>query len=169
MRAAAAAALLLCGVAACHAAGWAYDDSLDEVSGTSIHQATLASANSLDLPAPYAGRNPGTLAVRGTVGAGQEVVVSIAKGKLACHAPCKVAVRFDEQAPVVFTGTEVADSATSTVLLQPGQRFIDGAKKARKIRIELPVEKAGTQALVFEAGGVLQWAAAVPAKKAAGK
>ncbi len=169
MRAAAATALLLLLSAGAHAAGWTYSEGTDEVSNSTVHAAALASANSLELPAPDNGRNPGTLAVRDSAAqaGAAEVQLSIAKGHFACRAatPCRLAVRFDEQPPQAFTGTESPDG-TNTLLLAPAPAFVAGARKARKIRIDLPLGKPGTQVLAFEPAAPLQWAAATaPAAK----
>lgn len=141
------------------AASWSYDTRSDPMTGKETKSAWVDSDNSLSLDFPYAGRNHGLLQVRRHPKYGLDVIVSIEKGQLMCRSyePCRIAVRFDDRKPVTFTGYPSADQDSTVVFLEPESRFIESAKKAKRILVQLTLYRGGDQVLIFSTPSSLNW------------
>lgn len=146
------------------AVSWAYDNDVDKMTGKESKTAWVRSDNSLRLEFPYAGPNYGTLNVRRHPKYGTDVIVQIDKGQLMCRSwePCAVMVRFDDAKPIRFTGYPSADHDTTVVFLKPQAKFIERAKSAKKILIQLTLFRGGDQVLEFSTPNSLNW---MPSKK----
>lgn len=143
-------------------ADWKYSEELDQMTSKATKHATLASTNSLSLGFPYRGENYGVLQIRQHPKYGLDVIVSVQKGQVLCRSydGCSVSVRFDDQAPVVFSGVGPADHGSTSVFLRPELRFISLAKKAKRVLVQLSFYQSGEQVLSFETGTPLVWGAA---------
>lgn len=150
------AALLACTTAS---ADWQYQDSADQMTSKRTSFARLESNNSLDLDFPYKGRNHGTLTVRQHPRYGQNVIFEIDQGQIMCshYRGCSVIVRFDDQPPVTFSGTEPADNSPTAIFINNGGRFISAASKARKILVQVGLFHNGSQVLEFHSAKPLDW------------
>lgn len=152
-------------------AGWQYDESADQMTGKKTITAVIESNNSLNLDRPYSGQNYGRIHVRRHPTYGLDVIVTVDKGQILCRAydGCSVSVRFDDHQPMRFSGKSSADYNSKVVFLSNASRFIEGAKKARKIFVQLTMYQAGSPVLEFYADKPLIWETAKIAKPAAVK
>jgi hypothetical protein len=138
---------------------WRYSEQTDKMNGSQTKLGEVFSDNSLDLAFPYSGENRGRLVVRQDKQNGLNVIFTIRKGQLICDSyhGCQVQVRFDEAQPVTFHGGGAADHSSTTIFLTPERRFIDLAKKAKRIRVAVTVYQAGSQVLEFSSSTSLIW------------
>ena len=138
---------------------WEYRTSTDRMTSKETKFASIVSDSSLDLKFPYGGPNFGAITIRER-GGSTDVMVRVQKGQIPCHGfsgGCTVLVRFDTAPPTKFSAVGPDDSSTETVFLHDTGRFINGAKKARKILVQFTMFQAGTQTLEFSPPTPLDW------------
>lgn len=139
-------------------ADWIYTTQVDKMNGSTMQIAYVASSNSLNLPSPYTGKNHGRIVVRSAKANGLVVVVQVEKGQFICGVNnCSVLVRFDEKQPTKFRAVPPSDHDPKTLFLEPERQFIDGAKKAKMIRVQATMFHAGEQILEFAVPAPLSW------------
>ena len=66
-------------------------------------------------------------------------------------------VRFDEDAPKKYYFNEAADLSTETVFLTNPKSFIEDCKKAKNIKVEIPLYQAGRPLFRFYVDESLVW------------
>lgn len=145
--------------AGANAGQWDYLTRGEKMTGKSEHTATLQSDTSLAFAWPYNGRNMGVILVRKHPEYGTNVIVTIEKGQILCRTydPCTVSVKFDNKAPMRFSGTPPADHRSTAVFLTPTARFIAEASKAKTILVQLNVYQQGSPVIEFSAVTPLAW------------
>lgn len=137
---------------------WSYRTDTDQMTGNRQVWAGLRSKNSLQMDFPYRGENHGLLFIRQHPRWGLDVFIQIAKGQIMCRQDdCRVVVRFDGGKPITFSGVDPEDNDPTVVFIQNEKRFIENAKKAKRILVQMTYYKAGSQVLEFEAEKPLQW------------
>jgi hypothetical protein len=136
---------------------WSYDDSKDEMRGTTTHFAQIESSNTLNLGFPYEGGSA-RLIIRKRPSDGLNIMIS-AHGQFVCSEysnSAVVHVKFDE-APIQTYGCSEPGAATSDMIfINAEQRFLTNLKKAKKVIIEATFFDHGSEQMSFEVGG-LQW------------
>lgn len=128
-----AAAVLTLAAHAAHA-DWHHGLEADPAEGRRIWLARLESLNAA-MPAPPA---PGFLAVRQSARFGPPVDVEVELGRLPCEARpvCRVFARFDDRPPIAFDSRPSGrDTENARVLLEPAEKFVAWAARARRIRL----------------------------------
>lgn len=151
-------------LAAIHASAWAdgwdYSNSTDPMTGKPISTARLASYNTLNLDFPYKGENRGRLLVRRHPTHGLDVIFTIDKGQLMCdsYRGCSATLRFDDGKPMTFRGGESADYDKTVMFLLDRRRFVEAARKAKLIRVQVTIYQAGDQVLEFNSSPPLSFA-----------
>jgi len=140
---------------------WSYESETDKMTGQSKHFATLFSDNSIDLPFPYSGANRGTLLIRQKAKGSNEVMFMIQKGQMMCRSyrPCTVSIRFDSKQPLKFEGTGNSSSDPTVTFIQSANTFVQEAKKAKKILVQVDLYQAGLQIFEFSPPTPLEWPA----------
>lgn len=141
------------------AVGWNYSSSNDPMSSKPIVLASIESDNSLNLGYPYQGENRGRLLIRQHPKHGLDVILTISKGQLMCdnHRGCGALIRFDDGKAMRFNGGESADMDRTTMFVLERKRFIDSARKARQIKVQVTIYEAGEQVLEFSTNQLLDW------------
>lgn len=144
------------------AAAWTTSVEKDPMTGKSATYASVTSSNSLALSFPYSGANYGQLTVRKHPKYGLDVYLSFEKGQALCRSyePCRVAVKFDDAAPVFFSGYPPDDHGSNTVFLAPESKFIARAAKAKTILVQVLLYREGEQIFKFGPTTPLVWAPA---------
>ena len=139
--------------------GWKYSNETDPMTSKTTTHAILRSNNSLDLGSPYSGTNHADLVVRKHPRYGTDVIFKIDQGQLMCStiSGCPIKVRFDDGAPMNFTGTEPADNDSAVVFVNEKQRFIAAASKAKNILVQVNIYKNGAPVLEFYSPKPLTW------------
>ena len=150
-------------------ANWSYQEDTDRMTSKSTNSASIRSSNSLQLDFPYKGDNYGQITVRQHPKHGLDVIISIDKGQILCrsYSGCPVEIRFDDKAPMRFSGNGPADNSSDTVFLNNAPRFISEAKKAKRILVSMNIYKAGAPLLEFNGVKPLDWGkkSVAPTKK----
>jgi hypothetical protein len=139
--------------------GWKYSNETDPMTSKTTTHAVLRSNNSLDLGSPYSGTNHAELVVRKHPRYGTDVIFKIDQGQLMCStiSGCPIKVRFDDGAPMNFTGTEPADNDSAVVFVNEKQRFIAAASKAKNILVQVNIFHNGAPVLEFYTPKPLTW------------
>lgn len=142
------ALLTLCTVA--HAEPWRYKVQVDKMSGHKSEQATLTSSNQLRLGFPYNGTNRGLLLVTQLTEDQPHVGVGIERGQISCPPdPCAIRIRFDDQPPRRVSGSVDNSGPSSLMILSADNDDLKDFRKAKKIMVELPLFREGSQVLEF--------------------
>lgn len=138
--------------------GWLATSDTEKMSGKKTSRATVTSENSLAFDFPYAGENTGFLTVRQHPKYGLDVIVSIQKGQMLCgYGGCAINVKFDDGPSTRYGANAPADHSSTSLFLDNAQRFISGAKKAKKILIQFSAYREGEPILEFSTPGSLTW------------
>lgn len=153
--------ILLAAATASHAGiGWLATSDAEKMSGKKSSKSFVISENSLAFGFPYGGENMGFLTVRQHPQYGLDVIVAIQKGQMLCgYNDCAVNVKFDDGPSTRYGATAPADHSSTSLFLDNTQRFISGAKKAKKILIQFNAYKEGAPILEFSTPTGLTWPA----------
>lgn len=91
---------------------------------------------------------------------GTNVMIQITQGQIIgneYNGTNYVTVRFDEDAPKKYYFNEAADLSTETVFLTNPKGFIERCKKAKNIKVEIPLYQAGNPLFRFHVDESLVW------------
>jgi hypothetical protein len=146
-------------VGAVHAADWQYVSEIDRMTDERLTKAVLISGNSLSLPPPDDGENHAFLQVRQRGANEPEVLFHLAKGRILC-APeniCSIKARFDDDKPVMYFAERPSNHSENALFLIIPRWFIERAKKAKSILVQVPVKMSGDQVLEFRGSTPLKW------------
>jgi len=137
---------------------WELETVQDAMTGKQKKIARLVSTNTLSLEFPYQGDNKARLMVRQHPSYGTDVMVSVDKGQMICNTSrCSAFIKFDDQKPILFSGSEPSDLSSKAMFINDSKRFIEMAKKSTKILIQIDFYKNGLQTLEFEPNAPLEW------------
>jgi hypothetical protein len=134
---------------------WTYSVTDDPMTSRKNRAAIIASDNTVSFDSPYAGEQHGTLIIRQHSTYGLGVLLSIERGQILCRSyeDCQLRVRFDEGAPTSWAAIGPSDNSTTTVLLHSESRFVERLRKAKKVRIQVPVYQHGSPMFEFDVAG----------------
>ena len=139
---------------------WEESSEKDEMTDAMTYWSTIRSDNSEQFEFPYHGGAYLDLWVRKSPKYGTDVYIKITTGQLLCSkydGTNHVTVRFDD-APAKRYGTiEPADMSPDQLFLSNAKDFIAKAKKARTIKIEVPVYQEGNRVFIFKLDEPLKW------------
>lgn len=139
------------------AQSWVYSDATDKMSGKPIKFADIHSSNEFSLGPPYEGAQRATLRLRTHPRFGKDVMLSISRGQFMCtSSDCSVTARFDDGKPLTFTANEPADHSSNMLFIDNHDRFVAGARKARRLLIEVRFFREGNRTMEFDVQG-LKW------------
>lgn len=143
-----------------NAGAWSTVTEKDPMTGKTATYSSIGSSNSLTLDFPYRGSNYGQLSVRKHPKYGTDVILQFEKGQSMCRSyePCRIAVKFDDNKPMTFSGYPPADHGTTSIFLEPEAKFIAQASKAKKILVQFQVFQHGDQIFEFSTASPLKWA-----------
>lgn len=83
------------------------------------------------------------------------------KGQITCHSfnACALNIRFDDQKAESFAGSPPSDRSSNVVFLkrEGAKRFIERAKKAKRILVEATYYQAGSIVSEFTTPNGLPW------------
>lgn len=139
---------------------WKETSSKDEMTDATNVWMTLKSDNSFEFDYPYNGGTRLKIEVRYRKQDGNQVILSVNKGQLmesTSYQRNEVVVRFDEDEPMHFTTNEPADHSSNMLFLNNPRRFINRAKNAHKILIQVPTFENGQPIFSFEPAEPLKW------------
>jgi len=131
---------------------WFYDHSDDSMGKGVIHQAMVASSNTVNFDFPYSGMQHATLLLRIHPRHGKDVIFRIEKGQILCHSyeDCTVLVRFDDEPPTNYSAGGAADNSTETIFIRNYDRFMGKVLKAKRVRIAANIYQQGAPVFDFD-------------------
>lgn len=129
---------------------WEVSEYSDEMSGTTTKAYRLIAQESLNLEFPYQGRNMGHLYVRFPSKGKPDAFFELDKGNLVCgYRDCAMKVKFDDEAPVSFSASKSTDNSSNVLFFDNPQRFIQKARTAKQIFVEVNFFQQGYQLVKF--------------------
>ncbi|MBK8265586.1 MAG: hypothetical protein IPK80_30190 [Nannocystis sp.] len=137
--------------------GWQTWEKEDVMTGLVTSFAARESLNSHEFGFPYQGGSSATLTLRRHPRHGEDVILSVTKGQILCSSfqRCTVMVRFDDLPPIRLRGAEPADHDSTTLFLEPAEKFIKAARQASKAAIELSFYREGSRVFLFDVEGLV--------------
>ena len=139
---------------------WRYDEEQDEMTDAMAYWAGLTSDNTEYFDFPYDGGSQLNLWVRKHPKYGTDVIIKITKGQLLCNeynGTNHVTVRFDDSPAKKYNTVEPTDISSDQLFLLGAKDFISRAKKAKTIKIEIPVFEEGDRVFKFTVDEPLKW------------
>lgn len=136
-----------------------YQESEDEMTDSKTKYASITSDNKIELDFPY-GECQLSYTIRSGKKYGTDVYLVISSGQFygsEYDGDNYVTVRFDSNKAERYYYTEAADNDTKTIFLNNAKKFIDNAKKATEIKIEVPLYQAGRPIFKFKVDQPLKW------------
>lgn len=116
------------------------------------------SLNTVDFSFPYGGPQHARLYLRSHPQYGKDLYLTISRGQILTDVSdgCRVLLRFDDEKPTWVTGSGPTDHGSTTVFLSGVAPLINRMKKAKRLRIQIPVYQEGNPVFEFDIEG-LQW------------
>ena len=153
------AALMVALVGTAHAADWNYVSEIDKMTDELLANAVFISGNSLSLQPPDDGENHAVLMIRQRGANEPEVLLIIPKGRIICDPPtvCFLKARFDADKSAWIPAEHPFDGKQNGLFAIMPRLFIESAKKAKSILIQVTMQKAGEQVLEFHGSAPLKW------------
>ena len=141
--------------------GWEVSEKIDEMTDTKNVWKSIRSLNGIQQEFPYNdGQTYATITVRYMKKYGDDVLISINQGQIHGNSfsnSSYITVRFDTQSPKKYYFNEAADGSTEMVFLKNSKDFIENAKKAKDIKIEIPLFMGGNPLFRFHVDKPLEW------------
>ncbi|AQG97602.1 hypothetical protein A9R05_01185 [Burkholderia sp. KK1] len=136
---------------------WSYSVHRDEIRGSEMQMATLASTESVELAFPYNGGTYAQLVLRWSPQWGEEALFTLNPGQID-HAPGQfpIAVKFDTAPVGTVLVSDPENGSVGVLFVAMAPRFIKQVKKSSRLMIELPFYGDGTRQFTFELYG-LEW------------
>ena len=138
---------------------WNFRREMDEMTDSENIWASIVSDNSKYLGSPY-GQTFCQLTVRYMKKWGVDVLVQLTSGQIHGSKYSDenyVMVRFDEDQPIKYWFDEAADASSDCVFIRKKSDFIAHCKKAKTIKVEVPIFQAGRPVFTFELDSPLEW------------
>ena len=139
---------------------WIERTSEDAMTDATNVWMSLLSDNQHEFEFPYNGGAKLQIDVRYRKQDGSQVILTLSKGQLQTTNYSNgnnVIVRFDDDAPMTFSTSEPADYSSSYLFLNNPRKFINRAKTAKKIKVQVPVFDEGQPVFEFEPAEPLKW------------
>jgi hypothetical protein len=136
-------------------ARWAYNVSVDDMSGGNSRTAVIHSENTIEFDFPYGGPQRGRLMIRRHPRYGLDVVLLIDRGQFLCDPfdGCRISIRFDEGQAERWRATEPTNHSTTTLFINDASRFIQRMRNSSVVRIQPSVYQEGPPIFEFQVGG----------------
>ena len=139
--------------------GYIYYEEDDEMTDTKTRYARLVSDNSVTLQFPY-GECRLSYLIRKSAKYGTEVMLRISSGQFygdAYNENNYVCIRFDSSRSINYSFEESRDGSPEWIFLNNAQDFIRRAKRARSIKIEVPIFQEGRRLFRLTSDKPLVW------------
>jgi hypothetical protein len=137
---------------------WAYSAQADEMTGEVTYSADCYSLNEVEPMIPGSGNQKLALRIQKQPNGSNEVILGI-EGlafMLGAFDQTNLRVKFDDEKPIYFAYNEASDPTLSFIFIRDPKRFIDKAKKAKKLMIEPQFINQGKHIFHFDVSG-LKW------------
>lgn len=137
---------------------WNYDESIDEMRGTTTYTAISKSENNVYLESPYSGGTNLAIIIRHSDELGNEVLVVTNNGQLWCeYSNCIMTVKFDDNSVDQYSISRAAGGSSEAMFLDSSEEeFINQLKKSKRTMIEIGFFNNGNQQFKFDVSD-LEW------------
>lgn len=101
-----------------------------------------------------------TIVVRYMKKYGYDVMIGLTDGQFygsEYHNENYVTVRFDEDPPIKYWYSEAADASSGTIFIRKTNDFIEHCKRAKSIKVEVPIFQGGRKIFNFKVSSPLVW------------
>lgn len=145
--------------AALATASWEITSKVDEMSETKTFYGELVSNNSIIQDFPY-GETRAKILVRKTKKYGNEVMICISSGQIhgsEYQGSNYIEVKFDSAPSKKYRFTETEDGSSEVVFIDKSKDFIANCKKAKSIKMEIPLFQGGRPLFTFSTDKPLSW------------
>lgn len=139
---------------------WEEKSEKDPMSDKMSYFATIESDNEEQFQFPYDGGSRLIICVRKSPKFGEDVILKITKGQLLSsefQTNNQLNVRFDDNPAKKYRTVDPADLSPDQLFLKNAKDFIANAKKAKTIRIEVPVYQEGMRLFTYRLDEPLKW------------
>lgn len=139
---------------------WDFSISKDDMTDTKNIWAKIVSDNYVSQEFPYEGFTYASITVRYMKKYGYDVLIEITKGQIngsEYNGTDYITARFDDGTPKKYYFNEAADGSSEVVFLRNTSDFISRCKKAKDIKIDLPLYKGGRPVFTFHVDEPLVW------------
>lgn len=139
---------------------WTETSEKDEMTDVMSYWSTLISDNTEYFDFPYEGGSKLKITVRYMKKYGTDVIISISQGQMLCNeynGTNYVTVRFDDTPAKKYYTIEPADGSSESLFLNSSRDFINRAKTAKTIKIEVPFYQEGNRVFTFTIDEPLKW------------
>lgn len=138
---------------------WNYRIEKDKMTDSRNTWASILSENSIDLDFPY-NETYCRITVRYMKKWGTDVLVELTSGQIYGNEYRNenyLMVRFDDEKPIKYWFNEASDGSSDCVFIRKHSDFIARCKKARTIKIEVPIYQAGRPIFTYKLDVPLKW------------
>lgn len=138
---------------------WNYDEKTDEMTDTKKYFASLVSENSIELEFPY-GECMADLTIRNTKKGGNEVMIMVSSGQIFGNefdGANFIEVRFDKNPVKKYMFSESESLNSNVIFINNSKDFIENCKKAKDIKIKIPMFQEGRPLFTFHVDKTLSW------------
>lgn len=138
---------------------WTFSYETDEMTDSKNIWASVISDNTLRQDFPYQGDTYAKITVRYMKKFGTDVIIEITKGQI-IHSSLGgnvITIRFDSDEPRTYSFNTSADHDPKCIFLFNAKDFIKRAKKAKTIKIQIPVYHSGNPIFTFTVDEPLVW------------
>lgn len=141
-------------------AEWNFTTEQDEMTDSKNIWASITSDNYISQDFPYEGETRATITVRYMKKYGYDVLVKISQGQIngsSYNGTDYVTARFDDNAPKKYYFDESSDGDSKVIFIRNHSDFIKNCKKAKEIKIDLPLYQGGRPLFRFHVDEPLTW------------
>lgn len=134
---------------------WTYSSDVDEMTSKKSRTAMIESENSVEFDFPYQGPQHATLVLRDHPSYGRDVLLMIQRGQILCQSyeTCTIRIRFDDGEPSSWEAIGPGDNSSTSIFIQGAERFRQRMRKAKVVRIQIPVYQEGRPTFEFQVAG----------------
>lgn len=137
---------------------WTYNESVDEMRGTTTSTAVTTSRNNVHLESPYSGGTDLSIVIRHSDELGNELLFVTNNGQLWCeYRSCSIAVKFDDKSVEDHAVSRAVGGSSDAMFLEDSENdFISKLKSSKQTMIEIGFFNNGNQQFTLDTEG-LDW------------
>lgn len=138
---------------------WEFSSKTNEMTDSKDIWASLTSDNTIEQDFPYS-TTSGVITIRHMKKYGYDVLISITSGQIHGNEyddDNYVMARFGNNKPIKYWFDEPADNSSDVVFIRKASDFIRRCKKAKAIKVEIPIYQGGRPIFEFSVDEPLKW------------
>jgi hypothetical protein len=137
---------------------WQYNQSVDEMRGTTTYTAVTTSRNNVHLGSPYSGGTDLSIVIRHSDELGNELLLITNNGQLWCeYRNCLMTVKFDDKSVEEHAVSRAVGGSSDVMFLDDSESdFINKLKSSKQTMIEIGFFNNGNQQFTLDTEG-LEW------------